>query len=82
MNNTDLPASHYAPLDEEEAQYMKELENGEWKSIKKPITIRLDIADILAAKKRASDVGIPYQTLIASLVHRYLKGDIKLENPM
>ena len=38
---------------------------------KKPITIRLSQADIDALKLIAADEGLPYQTLISSILHKY-----------
>lgn len=37
---------------------------------KKPITIRVSIADIEAIKIKASRCGIPYQTYINMLIHK------------
>ncbi len=41
------------------------------------ISIRLATADVLALKKKAADLGIPYQTLIGSLLHQYVEGKIR-----
>ncbi len=41
------------------------------------ISIRLATADILALKNKAADLGIPYQTLIGSLLHQYVEGKIR-----
>ena len=38
---------------------------------KKPITIRLSQADIHALKMIAANEGLPYQTLISSILHKY-----------
>ncbi len=38
---------------------------------KKPITIRLSQADIDALKMIAANEGLPYQTLISSVLHKY-----------
>jgi predicted DNA binding CopG/RHH family protein len=38
------------------------------------INIRISNKDLLAIKKRALIEGIPYQTLIASLLHKYVSG--------
>lgn len=38
---------------------------------KKPITIRLSQADINALKMIAANEGLPYQTLISSILHKY-----------
>lgn len=38
--------------------------------IKKPITIRINIADLQAVQLKASKLGIPYQTYINMLIHK------------
>jgi predicted DNA binding CopG/RHH family protein len=43
----------------------------------KHISIRLATADVLALKEKAADLGIPYQTLIGSLLHQYVEGKIR-----
>jgi len=51
----------------------------EYLSKSKNVTIRLSLGDVTLIKNRAQDVGIPYQTLISSLVHQYATGKIHLE---
>lgn len=41
---------------------------------KKPITIRIQERDIQSLKVKAIEQGIPYQTLMSSIVHKYLTG--------
>jgi predicted DNA binding CopG/RHH family protein len=41
----------------------------------KRITIRLYEHDYQGIQKKAMEMGIPYQTLISSLIHRYIEGD-------
>ncbi len=48
---------------------------------RKPITLRLQSGDIDRLKVIASRKGIPYQTLIASILHQYANGDL-LERPL
>lgn len=43
---------------------------------KKPITIRLSQADIDALKMIAANEGLPYQTLISSILHKYSVGTL------
>ena len=38
------------------------------------INIRLPSKDLRALKKKALSEGIPYQTLIASILHKYVEG--------
>lgn len=44
------------------------------------VNIRLSAKDLEAIQKRALEVGLPYQTLIASVLHRYAAGRLK-EDP-
>lgn len=43
---------------------------------KTPISIRFDTYDISALRDEADRLGIPYQTLICSIVHRYITGEL------
>ena len=45
----------------------------------KNVTIRLSISDVNAIKNRSFETGIPYQTIVSSLIHQYATGKIKLE---
>lgn len=40
----------------------------------KRINIRISEKDMIALQKRAIREGIPYQTLISSVLHKYVKG--------
>jgi len=42
------------------------------------INIRLSSADIFNIKKIAAFEGLPYQTLIASVLHKYASGHLKI----
>ena len=44
---------------------------------KKSITIRIQERDIAKLKVRAIQKGMPYQTLIASILHQYAEGGLK-----
>jgi predicted DNA binding CopG/RHH family protein len=41
------------------------------------LNIRLSSKDLEAIQKRALAEGLPYQTLIASLLHKYVSGRLK-----
>lgn len=45
-------------------------------SRKKMVSIRMDCDDIDGIKAKAARMGVNYQTLINSLVHRYLNGTV------
>ena len=44
----------------------------------KHISIRLSEKDIIKLKQKALKTGIPYQTLIGSLIHQYVENRIKI----
>jgi len=44
------------------------------------INIRLSSKDVHGLKKRALAEGIPYQALVASILHKYLKGRLHENN--
>lgn len=86
----------FEPLDKEESDLMKSLENDEWQSVKdlkqqkkaaveaarnalikdKRINLRLSQKDYHEIKIKAVEEGIPYQTLISSIIHKYLNGSL------
>jgi predicted DNA binding CopG/RHH family protein len=43
------------------------------------ITIRLYDHDFIGIQKKAMEMGIPYQTLISGIIHRYIEGDLKIK---
>jgi predicted DNA binding CopG/RHH family protein len=45
-------------------------------SIKVPISIRLDASDLAMLKTEADKKGLPYQTLIGSILHQFLNGEL------
>lgn len=45
----------------------------------KRINIRISNRDLVSLKRKANRAGMPYQTLISSVLHRYISGDIKVE---
>ena len=80
-------------MDEEERSLMDSIERGDTKpvpeeeleaiktSIKETahnITIRMNDSDIEGMKAKAARLGTNYQTLIKTLVHRYLTGGITI----
>ena len=46
----------------------------------KRITIRLYAHDYKGIQKKALEMGIPYQTLISGLIHKYVEGELTSEN--
>lgn len=43
---------------------------------KVPISIRLDGGELAELRTEAERLGIPYQTLIGSILHRYVSGEL------
>ncbi len=43
----------------------------------KRINIRISNRDLLAVQAKASEEGIPYQTLVSSIIHKYVSGSLK-----
>lgn len=45
----------------------------------KAISIRINEDDLNKIRKKADRAGLPYQTLIGAVLHRYVSGDIILK---
>ncbi len=43
----------------------------------KRVNIRLSSADLMDIQARAAEEGVPYQTLIASVLHKYVSGRMR-----
>lgn len=44
------------------------------KAGRRPLSVRIDSADIAALKRLAAREGMPYQTLLGSIIHKYVSG--------
>lgn len=66
-------------IDAEEEIILAKKAAKEYLSKSKNITIRLSLGDVTTIKHKAQETGIPYQTIISSLVHQYATGKIRLE---
>jgi predicted DNA binding CopG/RHH family protein len=44
------------------------------------VNIRLSTADLQMLKRRAAEEGLPYQSLIASVLHKYVSGSASSGN--
>ena len=78
------------PIDDEERALMEAVENDETVPLSHEeeeriradimsasnITIRMQLDDLNGIKKMAKAAGMPYQTLINSIIHRYVTGGI------
>jgi len=54
---------------------IKDAANSTFKKDKR-ITIRLYGHDFKDIQKKAIEMGIPYQTLISGIIHRYIESDL------
>lgn len=59
-------------LDEEKEEYAQIARNSNLKN--KRINIRISERDLLEIKAKSLEEGIPYQTLISSIIHKYVSG--------
>jgi len=80
-------------LDEYESEIVEAFENGKLKPVKstadfqaiarntmrknRKINIRIAENDLAALQRRAAREGIPYQTLVGSVLHKYVSGFLK-----
>lgn len=75
----DLAAGLYVRT-KDFAKRMAEHKEAAKNTIKKrPITVRVQNLDLIRLKYLASKQGIPYQTLVSSVLHRYATGQLKGE---
>jgi predicted DNA binding CopG/RHH family protein len=75
--------SHEDQLLEKAAKPSKELKASFQRAARetiakdKRINIRISSRDLVALKRKANRYGMPYQTLISSVLHRYLTGELE-----
>lgn len=60
--------------DQDSAKREAELAAGRYMRKDARINIRLSTADLQMLKRRAAEEGLAYQTLIASILHKYASG--------
>jgi len=46
----------------------------------KRVNIRMSQKDLVAVQKKALEEGIPYQTLLSSIIHKYVSGRLTDKN--
>jgi predicted DNA binding CopG/RHH family protein len=86
----------FIPLDDEEKEWMDEVENGNLKSVSNldkeksaivestkqsfskglRVNVRVTDFDLNKLKAKAIEEGMPYQTLIGSILHQYVTGKL------
>jgi predicted DNA binding CopG/RHH family protein len=88
MNKSKLPKDEQELLESVEAgefesvlteSRKKELEAAASLTFKKDkrINIRISNRDLTAIQSKASEEGIPYQTLVSSIIHKYISGSLQ-----
>ena len=65
-------AEKYLPLSGKEKNKVEAIINASNKT--RNINIRISEYDIEKVKQRSKEEGIPYQTLISSIIHKYISG--------
>jgi predicted DNA binding CopG/RHH family protein len=81
MNKEEIiepPASHFLPLDDEEAQIMADIENGMYQT--REVYLPIKEVDLINIKIKADKLGVSYQSIVTALLHRYSTGQIQLDN--
>ena len=71
-------AKEFIPLSDTEMNEVISIINAANKT--KNINIRISAHDIEKIKQRSAEEGIPYQTLISSIIHKYITGRLVDEN--
>ncbi|MDD3819693.1 MAG: CopG family antitoxin [Actinomycetota bacterium] len=69
-NKIEEEAKKYKPVSEQKKKKIESILEKSQK--KKVITLRLDNNDLEEIKSIADDEGVPYQTLISSILHKYI----------
>ena len=64
----------FIPLSNDEKNEVESIINAANKT--KNINIRISANTLEKVKQRASEEGIPYQTLISSVIHKYITGKL------
>ena len=58
-----------------ELQKLQKIAKNTFKKDKR-INIRISNRDLVAIQKRALEEGMPYQTLVSSILHKYVSGSL------
>lgn len=78
-----LDPSEFRPLSPFQRALFRKMANNTLKHLeekkKKNINIRVKESDLKKIKLRAMASGLPYQTLIATLIHQFCQGKIHLK---
>ncbi|NLY58449.1 MAG: hypothetical protein GX071_07965 [Gammaproteobacteria bacterium] len=63
-------------LSDERREHLAETAEDSFKKEKR-INIRISKRDLEALQRRALEEGLPYQTLVSSVLHKYVSGGLK-----
>lgn len=63
-------------LTESRIQELETVASNTFKKDKR-INIRISNRDLTAIRSRASEDGIPYQTFVSSIIHKYISGSLQ-----
>jgi len=74
MNEEDAILARARKPSEEELRRLQEAARSSLVKDKR-INIRISARDLGALQRQANRYGMPYQTLISSVLHRYIAGD-------
>lgn len=74
----DAGSIQFRKISAKERRFIQQTARNTLKKNKR-VTLRLYENDFNAIQKKALELGMPYQTLISSLIHRYVEGDVKME---
>ena len=67
-------AEKFVPLSDAEMSEVETIINTANKT--RNINIRISTYDIEKVKQKSAEEGIPYQTLISSIIHKYISGTL------
>jgi len=67
-------AERFIPLSDTEKDKLESIINAANKT--RNINIRISAYDIEKVKQKSAEEGIPYQTLISSIIHKYITGKL------
>ena len=68
----------YIPISSEEKQQLSSIVKRAKE--KKSVSLRVNAQDLTLIKQRAEREGIPYQTLISSILHKYINDQLVDQN--
>jgi len=66
---------YVSEITDERKTFLSEVATETFKKYKR-INIRISNRDLTALQRRALEEGLPYQTLVASILHKYVSGSL------